>query len=1161
MGTRKFSNDDIITNMISEIKVEKSLKYTEEEIAKALEEERKQLAQPDEEDLRYIDPQLFHEPKSAVSNVSEGFGLTKLFSIKKAPKKSEGDANEDEEFDNYDLRAAARVPDPDTAVSFTDIFRKSSDSSTQQINDENDKGDDTEIMESGEWSSDDIGSPLNSDYLLLSTFNTPAKLDAIRESDEESEPMFMNSAISIDNINGRSQTPLISFSNLNVSKNPNRNKIDNEEHDLDGDRQKELEDQDEQQVIDAVGTQSQYEYLADPDTTANITAPPLLNIVEDTIDDDTLYQSNGEIGSSKLESNEDFPTTFNQFLDVPEVKVEEEPLFTSDQEFPTQETPSNPFNASRSWKSLLACDTSVPAVSDEVKTKLDIYHEKELESKFEEPTNLILSLQSTNFNPSSSVSKDKRSMASTPRLMNLNKDTLEVISVIESDQSSPISNNPGYKLPNMQHNNIYFNYNQKLDSPDLKEGEILDKSLQLPSYDPKASMNQNVLQKDNINWTSGANSKGPKEEEVKGVEDYNFGNLKSSFNFHSGITSPELDERADDRFIDTSYQNDTPLIAQEPSIKNTETASAFEPFAGTSAVYSGSSLINILANDFDKNFPDSSLNEQTFENFKDKADWIKSLDSAFEIDDNISGELERMVNKVPSLKSHTSSDLQPNSSFSPKSASYSKGMKRAISQYNKKYGFKFTKSTTEKHEEKEIEPPTSPKSITSNGGIGTGFLSKISTRINSVSRPSSAFINDNKKNNLDTEDGPEREIIDVVNPSSEVISNIGISAPGTVTAKLFEDAGIHTKSKDTPKANRHFIEVIKTPSTTDKSSQTLSANFKASTTETDTETSKLSQNYWKTSNRFMDKKNPIGRSRTIRKIFTARSKGSGSLKDASAQNTLDSKVHDSEQSNNVKSSWSNTLFRGKTSRGKRIGSQHLSMDSGVSLDEYAGNFALNQEFEPPSETQVLSTETVDARRIIQMTNTTDATQSDFIDISNGYPVSRDSAFSDTSGSMASSIHERLRTTKAVEDYTPTPIPGRQRSLSVLYRTRNLRFASLKRNRSLNNVDSIRDQTISFANDKRKNHNVNNTENKSIQNINDAANKENLNKDKQKLKRGNSRLGGFLFPKNNANYQGENQSNVNLPYKNHEVHEVQNETLGTLKRRGTLLKRFKSVYKK
>lgn len=515
--------------------------------------------------------------------------------------------------------------------------------------------------------------------------------------------------------------------------------------------------------------------------------------------------------------------------------------------------------------------------------------------------------------------------------------------------------------------------------------------------------------------------------------------------------------------------------------------------------YSGSSMINILANNFNRGFPNSSLSEEPkgYSDLKDKDDWIKSLNSAFELDADFLNEIEEMNNRLQEIDSYVDSsphdleNLQQSEDEVVSGASATPGIPSTI-----KRKFSKARKTQDSADIGKIKPQSADSNISNfQNDKQMGFFSRLSSRINSAS---GAFLKSSGRGNL--EPNLDSHVADLL--ATDLTSNNLISPLGTLTAKLFEEEnGI--EPKDAPREElRHFVETITSP-TSSKSPKSLNILMNSKTPknpkspkspkspkitlkklktynkgtldnytyddgeredEEVNETSKLldvtSRSYWRPNNRFMDfnSKKSIRRKDTIKKIFTSKSKDSAGTVDNPPSSEPITRGED-----NGKLSWKKSILR-RTSTFKkpvRPQSEDVSMDSGFSLSGFAAEYARTHTFDISESNEIFTTTTTDARKIIDLAVfDTEETHEGFLDISNEVPVTRDTQFSASDDTLGSYLQEKLNSPRSVAQYIPTPVP-RGRSFSLFYRKRHVPISIIKRNKSFDNTGD-RLQTIRFA---------------------------------------------------------------------------------------------------
>lgn len=549
-------------------------------------------------------------------------------------------------------------------------------------------------------------------------------------------------------------------------------------------------------------------------------------------------------------------------------------------------------------------------------------------------------------------------------------------------------------------------------------------------------------------------------------------NMRSSFNLKSNESLCKFQE--DDRLTNQNLDELlTKVDIAKSEIASSNVLSSSITQGDQSTVYTGTSLLNILANDLARNFPSTSVPEPTkdYTELKNKDDWIKSLNSAFQIDEDLMGELQKMgalstVQPDYDYVGNLTSDEQIKTEDEFEKNQNEKGTVILPQLHIKKRNITSGKSPlltgVENHQ------PQSQSSETNkvlNNDKKTGFFSKLSARI--ASNSGNFNISNSKTTSAISQQSKQSLAKNGELGSAELRDSI--SSPGTVTAKLLEENGIKTY-KSLKGDQMHFVETIESSKAAGvgdgycgsqdlKVSTGIDLNIDPKDGDHNTFSS------WKLNNRFMDFnfKYSVHRKKTIRKIFTSRSKESSTIE----EKKIDQPNHASPPKfNDEKLAWKNSIFgkKKKTIKKRKI-SENISMDSGVSLEPFGPEH--HPEFQGLEFTHqskdFWSTETKDAKKIISMTNFKDKDAVGFTQISNGQQLSRDSDISLNSGdTLGSFLSEKLDRSKLISEYVKTPVPTNERSFSGFYRKRHLRLSFMKRNKTMGNLELNRRQSIIFA---------------------------------------------------------------------------------------------------
>lgn len=718
----------------------------------------------------------------------------------------------------------------------------------------------------------------------------------------------------------------------------------------------------------------------------------------------------------------------------------------------------------------------------------------------------IKTISKTPVNSSATTEKSK-----TLDLKNIEDDIIEEIDVIsdvdESYSSSPAGNIPPIisftkyytgtnSNPPVERSQRFITLGSSVEELEPNRGtEILESTTTRTNSASRSSATNVVPETSELNERLNLKEENVKDNQLE---------MKSSFALKSGES---LVIKEDDRISKTTGIHSISAGENQPPVDVLSyNILSFSP--GTSQppteVYSGTSLINLLANDLGRNFPSTSDQEKTapYADMKDKNDWIKSLDSAFEIDENLTAELEGMGKLISSVESFVqttpphmqlsahneealpqmedkeqkeqtgkdndkSKDNKEVQNSSKKNKITKEKVKSPLNVYQKKRNQKVQKSSSALLPANELPSPKSAASYTTmNNERIASFFNRLSARINSSSNPalkSTSRVNSGKLNDGNENTGNENTDAFGELQSDEQISCELLSSPGTVTAKLFEENGLETKNT-LKQEQPHFVETIQSAKKIDKPSDIKEQESKDEVNKESKEISdaKTDPSYWKPNNRFMEHRGKsVHRKATIKKIFTSRSKDSSSIKDSSEVKDKQPPNSAISQASTTKPSWKRSIFRKRSKR--REVSRGFSMESGVSLEGFAAEYATKQGLQDPELIDALSTtETRDAKKIVETFTELDNHRNDgFIDISNGMPVTRDSMFSGSDDTLNSVLSEKLNPPRPLSEYVPTPIP-RERSLSLFYKRKQLQLTFQKRNKSLDNAGHIQNQTIRFA---------------------------------------------------------------------------------------------------
>lgn len=666
---------------------------------------------------------------------------------------------------------------------------------------------------------------------------------------------------------------------------------------------------------------------------------------------------------------------------------------------------------------------------------------------------------------------------STPKLK---IDALDVISAVGSARSSPIFRDSGIINPQMMNSSFYKSFQEVQSELGVQQNRRVEIIVPLSDENPRIIFSGNTedkpISRGNSDISDGSDvlnssflplspcPKPPPSSPTKAKNNEMLENpIQSSFNLKSDVAVVfDEDDRLAVHSQHPNFEEENIPISEVLSAKFLDTSTAFR---GDSSVYTGTSLLNILANDLGRNFPTTPIPEEPkdYAGLKNKEDWIKSLNSAFEIDEDLTQELEGMGVIMPDIDQYSESpSLIEESTSKPKS--YKKAF--TLSPLSiKKRNPPTAKSPPLDHEPSSGNPLQSAES---NRPLSTekitGFLNKLSARITSASgnfskvntRVTSPKFNQNTS--YTDKNGDEITSAGVINEA--------MSPPGTLTAKLFEENGIGTKRLPIT-GQKHFVEtIVSAVGKTEKSSQPVSEeenNDEKNREESiDEPKHSTASNNWKPNNRFLDyaSKSPLHRKKTIKKIFTSRSKESAST-DHTKETRVPPSIAISDETSEGKLTWRNSIFRKKSVFKNRSVSKDLSMDSGVSLEGFAAEYAREKSLEVSQRLkEIMSTETADAKKIIEVNLAIKSNQPYY-----ELPITRDSEFSlGTDDTLGSYLSEKLNPPKPLSEYVKTPIPTHERSGPSFLKTKNHRRLSfMNRSKSVGNMtEAEKIHSVRFA---------------------------------------------------------------------------------------------------
>lgn len=369
----------------------------------------------------------------------------------------------------------------------------------------------------------------------------------------------------------------------------------------------------------------------------------------------------------------------------------------------------------------------------------------------------------------------------------------------------------------------------------------------------------------------------------------------------------------------------------------------------SAGLYSGASLLEMFANNIENDLTSTSANyvRKQYNDLQNKDDWINSLNSAFKINEDLTDELKKHeIVEIPSL------------SPSP-----------------------------ELEEEITTKPPNTATSLFSlTNEKMVDLFQKFSAKIYS-----STTAEDNKQDFKDEEN---------VDLKDELVFE-PFSPPGTITAKLFVENGLSVPSSVAPNEviKSHFIENIEASSA---SKSTSTADFIPSNLIEEEEEAPIVDS-WTLNNKFVRtplKNDDNKRKRSIRKIlFSAISKDSSTADSNSSKDTTNSRL-----------SWSKSILRGKSSlhrsysKLKKSSTKKFNMDSGQSLEEYAAEYAKQND--------------------LLTTNNIKSKDSEIIE-----KIMENTRRSHSKEEIGSVKRYHTLPTRSISEYVPTPIP-KTRSKSI-----------------------------------------------------------------------------------------------------------------------------------
>lgn len=445
--------------------------------------------------------------------------------------------------------------------------------------------------------------------------------------------------------------------------------------------------------------------------------------------------------------------------------------------------------------------------------------------------------------------------------------------------------------------------------------------------------------------------------------------------------------------------------------------------------YTENSMIDLIKNEFRTEYISTTAlayeNPNYYENVS-KGYWIESLDKALENDDFFN-EFE-VFNKEIDLISQSIplNHLKINAD-----------------------GAILGTDTASVDEQQLIEPKSS-NSLHSTTEKPNGLFQKISARVLSASTQyfkssTNKLVNEEieiKVDGLGTKLKDHKQETSIETPDVETNSPglipkqqiDGISEPGTLTAKLYEENGL-TKlvtKEDLHFDESHFIEKNGNTGKTDIEAQDLHEKSIEASLLGDFKQEPEDDNVWKVNNRFLANRS---RHKKVSKIFK-------SNKDSAEHGVFENNNSDLSDGYNdcssdqvleqpkEKLSWRKSLMRSSTfTRKKRIKSD-FSLDSGKSLQGYAAEYA-DEELKLPKSSEILSNEAEDVQKIINSKNFNynDTTIHSRVIGANSSTEELDKEMTlntsiapSTNDSISTLLVAKLGTSRTLTEYIPTPLP-------------------------------------------------------------------------------------------------------------------------------------------